>query len=196
MQDDTLREQTNNDKHDNQRGRKFIFLRHGQTDWNNGRKFMGRINVPLNQVGEMQAEEAGKKLQKYNISAIISSPLDRALRTAEIVNSYLNVPLIKCVGIQECTWGIMEGKEKGDFTFEKWKDRRFFPRESESVEELQSRVLYTLNDILDEYDMPLIVSHGGVFFAITDAFGQASGTENCVPHLFEKMPTHWSISAF
>lgn len=63
-----------------------IFLRHGQAKNNIERILTGRTpNVPLTEKGIEQAEKTAKFLEQMNISAIYSSPIERAKHTAEIV---------------------------------------------------------------------------------------------------------------
>ena len=64
----------------------IIFLRHGQAENNVKRILAGRTgNVPLTKTGIEQAERIAKYLKPLNISAIYSSPIERAKHTAEIV---------------------------------------------------------------------------------------------------------------
>ena len=64
----------------------IIFLRHGQAENNTNKILAGRSpGVNLTEVGIKQAEQSGKMLESLNISTIYSSPIDRALQTAEIV---------------------------------------------------------------------------------------------------------------
>ena len=70
----------------------IIFLRHGQAENNTKKILAGRSpGVDLTQVGIQQAEQSGKMLESLNISAIYSSPIDRALQTAEIVGNHCNL---------------------------------------------------------------------------------------------------------
>ncbi len=64
----------------------IYILRHGQTDWNVNNIVQGNTNIPLNDVGISQAKEAINKIQEKNFDVIISSNLDRAIKTAEIIN--------------------------------------------------------------------------------------------------------------
>ena len=67
----------------------IIFLRHGQAKNNIERILTGRTpGVPLTEEGINQAEKAAKFLEHMNISAIYSSPIERAKHTAEIVGKY------------------------------------------------------------------------------------------------------------
>ena len=64
----------------------IIFLRHGQAENNTKRILAGRTDgVPLTKIGIEQAEKIGKYLKPIDISAIYSSPIERANNTAKIV---------------------------------------------------------------------------------------------------------------
>ena len=74
----------------------IIFLRHAQAENNTKRILAGRTEgVPLTKTGIEQAERISEYLEPIDISAIYSSPIERAKHTAEIVakNSSLNVDL-------------------------------------------------------------------------------------------------------
>ena len=72
----------------------IIFLRHGQAENNTKKILAGRSpGVNLTEVGIQQAEQAGKMLEPLNISAIYSSPIDRALQTAEIVGKQCDLEI-------------------------------------------------------------------------------------------------------
>ena len=70
----------------------IIFLRHGQAENNTKKILAGRTpGVNLTEEGKKQAEQAGKMLQSLNVSAIYSSPIDRAVQTAEIIKKHCNI---------------------------------------------------------------------------------------------------------
>ena len=70
----------------------IIFLRHGQAKNNTDRILAGRTpGVPLTDTGIKQAKQTGKLLEDMNISAIYSSPIQRAKHTAEIVGEHNSV---------------------------------------------------------------------------------------------------------
>ena len=72
----------------------IIFLRHGQAENNTKKILAGRSpGVDLTQVGIQQAEQSGKMLESLDISAIYSSPIDRALQTAEIVGKHCDLEI-------------------------------------------------------------------------------------------------------
>ena len=67
----------------------IIFLRHGQAKNNTDRILAGRTEgIPLTETGVKQAEHTADFLQHMNISAIYSSPIQRAKHTAEIVGKH------------------------------------------------------------------------------------------------------------
>ena len=70
----------------------IIFLRHGQAKNNTDRILAGRTpGVPLTDTGIKQAEQTAKLLEDMNISAIYSSPIQRAKHTAKIVGDHNSV---------------------------------------------------------------------------------------------------------
>lgn len=62
---------------------KIYLIRHGETDWNQVHRFQGREDIPLNEDGIKQAEVTGRALKKTGIEAVYTSPLQRALHTAQ-----------------------------------------------------------------------------------------------------------------
>ncbi|EEF22144.1 phosphoglycerate mutase, putative, partial [Ricinus communis] len=60
----------------------ILAIRHGETAWNREGRLQGHLNLPLNALGERQAERLGAALADEPIDAIYSSDLDRAAVTA------------------------------------------------------------------------------------------------------------------
>ena len=70
----------------------IIFLRHGQAENNTKKILAGRTpGINLTEEGKKQAEQAGKMLESLDVSAIYSSPIDRAVQTTEIIKKYCDV---------------------------------------------------------------------------------------------------------
>jgi broad specificity phosphatase PhoE len=63
----------------------ILLARHGETDWNQERRWQGLADVPLNERGREQARALAKKLEAFTFSAIYASNLRRAHETALIV---------------------------------------------------------------------------------------------------------------
>ena len=63
----------------------LYLIRHGETDWNRQRRSQGREDVPLNEQGIRQAENCGRALEGIGIGTVVSSPLQRAAKTAQLL---------------------------------------------------------------------------------------------------------------
>ena len=96
---------------------KILITRHGQTDWNLQKKVQGRADIPLNENGKNEAKEIHEKLKDEKIDLIISSPLNRARETSELIRGNREIPIILDERIIERSFGINEGKNKKDFEF-------------------------------------------------------------------------------
>jgi broad specificity phosphatase PhoE len=84
----------------------LVFIRHGQTAYNAGRKVMGRNPVPLNEEGRRQAQAVASRLRKIPFDAILSSPMQRAMETAGILAAGREGMVVEaCEGIQELDYG-------------------------------------------------------------------------------------------
>lgn len=145
---------------------RLLLTRHGQTDWNVAGKVQGSTDIELNETGIKQAEATREKLARENIDVIISSPLKRAKKTAEIIASGRNVPLIIDEEITERCLGKFEGKTAKEFDFsEMWNyklNKQY--EDAESTGELFTRVQNFLEKVKEEYQdkTVLVVTHGGV----------------------------------
>lgn len=64
---------------------KVIMVRHGETEWNVLCKFLGRVDMPLNEKGRRQAGYAKDALKDVQIDVAYSSPMKRAFETGEII---------------------------------------------------------------------------------------------------------------
>ena len=163
----------------------FIFIRHGQTDWNVKELLQGWTDIPLNDTGQAQALNAAPTLSGRGISRIYSSPLIRAHKTAEIINEHLGVPLSMIDGLKERCVGILEGTVKDkSMTTTDW----FYKMPIEKAEpedEFKTRIATALHEILDSEHITLVVAHGGVYWAIMEMIGfKEQRSQNCIPYLF------------
>jgi broad specificity phosphatase PhoE len=84
---------------------KLILARHGETEWNVEKVFRGRADVNLNEVGIKQADLLGKHLCNWELEAIYSSPVKRALDTANIVARYMEVAVCIAEGLTDFDFG-------------------------------------------------------------------------------------------
>lgn len=74
----------------------FYLTLHGETEWNRERRFQGQLDSPLTRRGLEQAHRMGTTLRELlgdsTGCTIVSSPLGRAHRTAEIICEVLGIP--------------------------------------------------------------------------------------------------------
>ncbi|MTE16137.1 bifunctional RNase H/acid phosphatase [Nocardia sp. CT2-14] len=89
---------------------RLLLLRHGQTELSVHRRYSGRGNPPLTELGWRQAADAAAMLAaKGGIEAIVSSPLGRARDTAEAAGRALGLPVRVLDGLTETDFGAWEG---------------------------------------------------------------------------------------
>jgi broad specificity phosphatase PhoE len=62
----------------------LYLLRHGETEWSRMGRHTGRTDLPLTPYGEEQARAAGTRLAGHEFALVLTSPLQRAARTAEL----------------------------------------------------------------------------------------------------------------
>jgi len=89
---------------------RVILVRHGQTEWNRVERFRGRADVPLNEAGLTQARATGERVAAtWRPAAIYSSPLSRALRTAEAIAGHFALPVQAHPGLADIDYGAWQG---------------------------------------------------------------------------------------
>lgn len=154
--------------------RKFFFVRHGRTDWNEKHLCQGQIDVPLNQLGKDEIEKLCPLISGLTFSKIVTSPLSRALESAKIIEQHVCRPLEILDLIKERGWGNLEGATSDDmYAIERQEEinKDFVAGNNiEGRSRFQSRIILGLNSVLDE-GTPLIVSHGRVFLVLTEILG-------------------------
>lgn len=93
----------------------FIFVRHGETDWNREGRWQGQADIPLNAVGRAQAERmAGELAGRYHLNAIYASDLSRAYETALALSKASGAPVYTDPRLREVDHGQWEGMRAAD----------------------------------------------------------------------------------
>lgn len=87
----------------------IYIIRHGKTELNKAKVLQGRSNFPLNEEGIRQAREAAERLGDVSFSCVFSSPLTRAVQTAEILAPHIK-PVID-ERLIEMDYGPYEGAD-------------------------------------------------------------------------------------
>jgi probable phosphoglycerate mutase len=90
-------------------GNQIILWRHGQTEWNVANKFQGHTDIPLNAVGEFQAQHAAPMLAAINPTMIIASDLMRAQSTAHELVKITGLEVQTDARLRETNCGNWEG---------------------------------------------------------------------------------------
>ena len=144
----------------------MVALRHGATEWSTEGKHTGRTDVALSADGEQQAEAVKSALARRNFAQVLSSPLDRALRTAELAGLH-NIEID--ANRQEWDYGQYEGLTTAEICETAPAGRcgatAFMPRSrgrGESVADVGARadaVIARVVPTLEAGDV-LLVSHG------------------------------------
>lgn len=88
---------------------RLILIRHGQTAWNDREIFRGRADIPLDPTGKVQARAVARRLTGFHIRKIYSSPLKRALETAETIGEKLHLTPEVIPNLIEIDCGIWQG---------------------------------------------------------------------------------------
>jgi probable phosphoglycerate mutase len=159
---------------DNPQG-KLVLLRHGETEWSRSGRHTGRTDIPLTPRGEELARLAGALVTGYDFRLVLSSPLQRAGRTAELAGLQADVdPLLV-----EWDYGGFEGRTTKDIRAELGYNWSAFTHgvirgetPGETVEEVAARASRVLTRVLPamvEGDVALI-AHGHYLRILTAVF--------------------------
>ena len=146
-----------------------ILVRHGQTEWNRVERFRGRADVPLNQTGLDQAAATGRRIANgWKPAAFYSSPLIRAIRTAEAAARHFDLPVIVYEGLADIDYGQWQGltpeqaRQKWPEDVAAWYDA---PQEAripggESLEQLRKRAMLAVAALVSQHPGETIVLVG------------------------------------
>jgi len=145
-----------------------LLLRHGQTPMSVQKRYSGRTDAPLTDAGVQQAAAAAKRLASAGIDAIVASPLQRAVRTAEEVAAATGIPVLTDEGFRETDFGAWEGltfaevRARWPSEMARWlADPSVAPPGGESFAQVSERVTAALHRVLasQAHQTVLIVSH-------------------------------------
>lgn len=153
----------------------LILLRHGQTSANAQALLQGRIDLPLDDVGRVQATKCGEYIrQNFPSAHVVSSPLMRAVQTAEQLSNNVQID----DRFIELDYGDWDGVALTDVPAPQWaawrSDPHFRPPNGESLAELDDRVRPALEELADRarQEHVVVVSHvSPIKSAVTWALG-------------------------
>ncbi len=153
-------------------GTEVMWLRHGETDWNIEKKIQGDLETQLNETGRQQAAKAKQEVRDFSPDIVLTSPLERAQQTAEIVAPESAKIIAEPLAVER-DMGELEGMTQQELMdscpsdmFIKRGEIYYCvtPPGGESLNEAKSRTEKLLKKVLQEYrgKKVLIVSHGDI----------------------------------
>jgi ribonuclease H / adenosylcobalamin/alpha-ribazole phosphatase len=145
-----------------------MLLRHGQTPMSVQKRYAGRSDAPLTDVGVQQAAAAAKRLTSAGLGVIVTSPLLRTVQTAQEVAAVTGAAVVTDDGFRETDFGVWEGRTFAEVR-ERWPaelaawlaDPEVAPPGGESFTDVSTRVTAALHRVLTVRagQTVLIVSH-------------------------------------
>ena len=148
---------------------KLIVIRNTEAPSNVNYVVGGRSNESLTKKGVIQAKALRKKLEKINYDVIITSPVNRAVETANIVN-YKNIPLIKDERITERDSGDLLLKDRNLVNKTEWNSMEKLRTDdgAETLLSLINRANAFIEEIRKKYENKtvLIVTHNSISRAL------------------------------
>lgn len=174
------------------RARRFIFLRHGETE-GNARRVYQPADISLNATGFNQARCAAEYLRAHPVERILASDMQRAWQTANAAAEVVRVPVIAEPRLRERWFGDLIGQSSREL------DWRNEPQNGESLRDFVARTQDGLNAALDTEASILLVAHGGPLYVLVFSLGAElleKHISNATPLLFEyeTQASSWRIS--
>ena len=147
----------------------ILIARHGQSDWNQEKRWQGHADRPLNERGREQAQALADRLAHIELDAVYSSDLQRARDTAAVVAESQGLELRQLPDLREVDVGSWSGltraeaEERFPEGFARWRDGYPGWKDGETYEAMTDRVLRAVDEIAAEHEggRVLVVSHGG-----------------------------------
>ena len=129
----------------------LILVRHGQTSANAGGLLQGRIDLPLDDEGRIQAVRTGAHIREnFPHARVISSPLMRAVQTAQAISGDVEID-DRFIELDYGSWDGIAMSEVDPTQWANWRDDSSFrPPGGESLLELEHRVKPALEQLRNE----------------------------------------------
>lgn len=169
---------------------RLLLVRHAQSEWNAEGRWQGRADPPLSELGTTQAAQAARRLG--NVDVIVSSPLQRAVVTAETIAEHTGVgPVQIDADLAERDVGAWSGLTRAEIE-EGWPGYLDQRRQPEGFEPSES-VLGRLDAAMARIEAAhrgadvLVVTHGGLIYVLEEHHGMPFER---VPNLGARSLTH------
>ena len=180
---------------------RLCLVRHGETAWNREHRMQGWTDIPLNAEGRLQAQAVARELSGVRFDGIFSSPLLRALQTAQAVAAGRPIDLEP--RLRERHHGRLQGLTRQEMAQQhpelaaalNQRQTGYQPPGGESIETFAERVHAALADLLAQHAEKtlLVVAHGGV---LDIALRLASGQDLYSPrrHALPNAALNWLLA--
>ena len=143
----------------------ILLIRHGENDYVKKSRLSGRMpGIHLNEKGRAQAQTLAEKLKSAPIKAVYSSPLERAMETAEPLANALGLEVISRPGLIETDIGEWQGKTiKGLSRLKIWRKVLSAPSlmrfpGGESFTETQYRICQEIEWMRTQHDPKVLIA--------------------------------------
>ncbi len=163
----------------------LYFTRHGRTVMNDMRLVCGNSETELTQEGIKQALTLADQIiaQNIHIDEILSSPLSRALKTAELIGQKINVPFKSEERLRERDCGIYENTNWDTEEFQKTRREIAYNMQTgETVLHTVQRIYNLLDELTNGKNAQkifLLVGHNGIARAVESYFRNMTTEEFC-----------------
>lgn len=151
---------------------RLLIIRHGQSTWNAAHRWQGAADPPLSPLGEAQAREAAEALTAEGLEQVVTSPLRRARRTAELIAEVLGLDEPHVVPeLAERDVGEWTGLTRAEIEA-RWPGALDPPRSDppggETRGAFQDRIVGVLDELFGAHTgrRTAVVAHGGVIRAV------------------------------
>ena len=138
---------------------KIVLIRPGSTDFNEQGRIKGTLDVPLNRQGTEQVARTVGELSELSLNAIITSPCQSCLQTAEALGKQRDIK-VKCLeGLKNLDHGLWHGKlieevkTRQPKVYKQWQERpeTVCPPQGESLSAAQQRVRASIAKVCKKY---------------------------------------------
>jgi broad specificity phosphatase PhoE len=151
----------------------LVLLRHGETAWSRSGQHTGRTDVPLTEEGERRAGALRPVLAGRDFGLVLSSPRQRAVRTAELAGFAGRIQLTE--DLAEFDYGVYEGLTSDQIAerrpgWDLWRDGAPEGETAAEVRVRVERVIARAQTVLDDGHDVLLVAHGHVLRALGAAW--------------------------
>lgn len=180
-----------------------VFLvRHGVTSWNAQRRLLGQRDIPLSDEGVAQSEASAAALDGVALTDILSSPLVRAVQTAEVIGKTFGIEVARDPRLADFRVGKWEGMSYDEVdateTYQAFMADPLTTKipGGESLADVQRRAVGALEQALE--DTPAgegiaVVTHAGIIRVLLAHF---TGTDVANFHRFRVSPGSISVLSF